>query len=393
MGRRVAIVGTSQTKCVTKRLDVSMPEMAFEAAKAAMDDCEITLKDIDAVIFAIGPETFDGIDCPDKWCADAAGAWNKPYMRIHTGGATGGSGALAAIDHVSSGIFDVAIVVAMQRVGQTPDAQLVLNLTFDPIFGRGSALNLVSTWALDAVDAMEKYKFTEWHMAKISAKNHQNALKNPFAHLKLNVNIDDCLKSPVVCWPLKLLDCCPRSDGACAVIFASEDKATKLTSKPAWVQGYAGVCTYDMQGEIGRDIMGGYGIAARRAYKMAGITKPREEIHVAEPYLPFTSMELVAYHQLGFCEEPTEVRKLAEEGFGEMDGEVPFTPSGGVLCSNPIGATALVRVAEAALQVTGKAAERQVPNVKRALATGEGGAPGPMSASFSNAFVLGVDMP
>jgi len=393
LSRRVAVVGTGQTRFVTKRFDVNMPEMAYEAAKAALDDCEIRPKDVDAVIFAIAPEAFDGVDCPDKWCADAAGAWNKPFMRIHTGGATGGSGALAAVDHISSGVFGVVLVVAIQRVSQTPDAQLVLNLTFDPLFGRGSALNLISSLAIDAVEAMETYRFTEWHLAKISAKNHQNALKNPYAHLKLDVTIDDCLNSSVVCWPLKLLDCCPRSDGACAVVFASEEKATKLSSKPAWVQGYAGLCTQEVQGEIGREQMAGSGLATRRAYKMAGITKPRDEIDVAEAYLPFTSMEVIAYHKLGFCEEPAEAAKLVEKGFGEMAGEVPFTPSGGVLCSNPIGATALVRVAEAALQVMGKAGERQVSDVKRALATGLGGSPGPMSASFTTVFVLGVDKP
>jgi acetyl-CoA C-acetyltransferase len=393
LGRRVAVLATGQTKYVTKRLDVNMPEMVFEAAYAALSECDLSPAHLDAVIFAIAPETFDGVDSPDKWCADAAAAWNKPYMRIHTGGSTGSSGALAAITHIASGIFDIVLVLGIQRVSQTPDAQLVLNLTFDPIFGRGSAMNLISCWASDAVEAMQRYKFSEWHMAKISAKNHQNALNNPFAHVRLDVSIEDCLKSPVVCWPLKLLDCCPRSDGACAVVFASEEKATRLAPKPAWVQGYAGICIQDVQGEIGREQMAGYGLGARRAYKMAGITDPLKEIDVAEPYLPFSSMEVVAYHQLGFCEEPTEAVKLVERGFGEMNGEVPFNPSGGVLCSNPIGATGLVRVAEASLQIMGKAEKRQVPDVRRALATGQGGAPGPMSASFTNAFVLGVDKP
>ena len=96
MARRVAIIGTGQTKYVTKRRDVSFPELAHEAARKALDDAGLTLNDVDAVVFGSGPDAFEGVNCPDKWSAGAVGALNKPFMRFHTGGATGGSTASAA---------------------------------------------------------------------------------------------------------------------------------------------------------------------------------------------------------------------------------------------------------------------------------------------------------
>lgn len=386
-------MGTGQTKYAEKRPDVNIPELAHEATRAALDSCGLAPKDIDAVVFGLAPETFDGVDCPDNWAADAVGALNKPYMRIHTGGATGMSAAIAAIAHIASGMFDTVLVIAQQRVSETPDAQFILNLTFDPIFGRDMALNLIASSAMDAVGLMETYGFTEWHMAKLASKNHRNALNNPYAHVQKDVSVEDCLKSPMMCWPLKLLDCSPRSDGACAVVLTAEEKASKSTRKPAWVLGYGDVCTQRTQGEKIVPKWFGYGESVQRAYKMAGIIDPRKEISVVEAYQPFSYYELISYQQFGFCSEPREAAKLVERGFGEMTGEVPFAPSGGVTCSNPIGATGLVRLAEAALQVMGDAGRRQVGNVRRALATGAGGSPGPVSGSFNNAMVLGMDKP
>jgi acetyl-CoA C-acetyltransferase len=227
-------------------------------------------------------------------------------------------------------------------------------------------------------------------MARISAKDHDNALNNPYAHIRIKVTPEDVLNSRVICWPIKLLDVCPRSDGACAVVFASEEKARKITATPAWVLGAGAVTASSTPGEEVEEA--GFGtIAVKKAYKMAGIDNPRKQIDVVEAYDPFSTMELMYYPSFGFCDDPKEAVKMVEEGFGEMTGEVPFSPSGGVLCSNPIGATALVRVAEAALQVMGKAGDRQVPDVKVALATGAGGSPGPGSATFITATILGKE--
>jgi len=365
-----------------------MPELVHEAAKKALDDAELTLKDIDAVVFGTAPEAFEGVNCPDKWASDGVGALNKPFMRINTGGATGGSAALAGVTHVSSGQFEKVLVVASQRVGQTPNAQQILGLIWDPIFATGLSLNLITTVAMATAALIEDHGLTERHMAKISVKDHMNALNNPYAHVRKAVDIDEVLNSFTLIWPIKLLDCCPSSDGACAIVLAAEEAAKKVTPTPAWVVGTGATSFVSTQGEANVE-RGGVGrIAFEHAYKMAGIDNPREQIDVVECYGPFSTAEISAYVEMGFAATMKEAIKMVEDGFGEMTGEVPFNPSGGVLCANPIGATALVRVAEAALQVMGKAEERQVPDVKIALAQGLGGSPGPGSATFTNCMIL-----
>ncbi|MBP1707325.1 MAG: acetyl-CoA acetyltransferase [Chloroflexi bacterium] len=393
MARRVAIVGTGQFKYKTKHLTVSSPDMYFEVTRRCLDDAGLTAKDIDAVVFGIGPEALDGVVGLDKWCADAAGALNKPLMRINTGGATGGSTALAGLDHVASGMFDVVLVVAGQRMGQaTAHSQYTLSLGFDPIVAKQFSINSLPLFAGDALLCMQKYKFDEYHMARIAVKNHLNALNNPYAHLQIKTTVEEALKAKYLAYPLRLLDLCPSSEGACAIILASEDKARKLAKRPAWINGFNARATIINPGLGGIDSTYSWDWITRGAYKMAGIDNPRRQIQVAEPYIPVSYQEIPAYAAFGFC-KPEEAAKLVEQGFGEMDGEVPFCPSGGTLCSNTIGASGLARVAEAALQVMGKGEARQVSNVKNALAMAGGGifGTGGMTAFFVDVFVLGTE--
>lgn len=393
MARRVAIVATGQTKFKKKKFDYSSPDMYFEVTTRCLEDANLTINDIDAVVFGIGPEALDGINNVDKWCADAVGARNKPIMRINTGGATGGSAALAGIDHVASGLFDVVLVVAGQRMGEsTAHSQYILSLGFDPIIAKPVSINSLPIFSGDALVCMEKYGFNEYHMARIAVKNHLNALNNPYAHVQVNTDMDKALAAKFLAYPLRLLDMCPTSEGACAIIIASEEKAREITRQPAWVKGFTAEATIINPGLGGIDSTYSWDRITQKAYRMAGIDNPRKQIQVAEPYIPVSYQEIPAYAAFGFC-EPDEVTRLVEEGFGEMGGEVPFCPSGGCLCSNTIGASGLVRVAEAAMQVMGKAEARQVPNVKNALAMAGGGifGTGGMTAFFIDVLVLGTE--
>ena len=196
MPRRVAIVATGQFKYKSKHLTVSSPDMYFEVVRSCLEDAELTVNDIDAVVFGAGPEALDGINGLDKWCADAMGALNKPLMRINTGGATGGSTVLAAFDHISSGMFDVVLAVSGQRMGQsTAHSQYILNLGFDPIVAKPFAINSLPLFAADAQICMQKYGFTEYHMARIAVKNHLNGLNNPYAHLQIKTRLEEALKA------------------------------------------------------------------------------------------------------------------------------------------------------------------------------------------------------
>ena len=370
MPRRVAIVGVGLTRCSSWRKDVAYPELVYEATSAALQDTGITPNDVNAVVYGC-MDPFDGVNAPEKWNVDAcaaAGMLNKPYLKISTGGTTGGSTALAGYYHVASGLHDVVLAVASQRVGETLEAQLVLNTAVDPVYERGFGMGAITIAAIQACSHMHAYHSTEEDLALISVRNHENALNNPYAHLRTKFSVKDALGSPMLSWPLRLSDCCPSSDGACAIVFASEEKARKLARQPAWITGAGQITDNYFAGDrYWYEDWDSLAMLARRVYRLAKIDDPMREFDVAELYNAFTIQEILEYEALGFC-EPGKGAEMVRRGVTAMDGQLPVDPSGGVLCTNAIGASGLIRVAEAALQVMGNAGQRQVPNVKKALA-------------------------
>src|SRR3972149_771670 len=239
MPRRVAIVAAAPTRTSSHRTDVTYPELVHEAVSAALEQAGLQAADIEAVAYGC-MDPFDGVFAPERWNADAcagAGAANRPLMKITTGGTTGGSTALAGYYHVASGLFDVVLAVASQRGGGTLGAQLVLNTAVDPVYERWSGVGAITVAALQASRHFSRYGTTEEDLALISVKNYENARRNPYAHLMRMLTVEDALNPRLVSWPLRLSDCCPSSDGACAIIFASEERAKQIAERPAWVMG------------------------------------------------------------------------------------------------------------------------------------------------------------
>jgi acetyl-CoA C-acetyltransferase len=394
MGDRkpVAIIGVGETKFQTRRSDVTYAELAQEAALKAMKDANVTPDEIDAIVYSMAPTEFMGVNDADKWVVDAIGGRNKPFMRIHTGGATGGSAAQAGYFHVASGMYRSVLVVGADKVSETPDAQHVLNLIWDPFFETDFALNTITMTALQAARHMHKYGTTEEQMAMVAVRSWKNAMQNPYAHLKGEISIDDVMNSPRYAWPLKRYDCCPRSSGAAAIVIVNEEMAKEKCSRPAWINGIGAIAnTVYMGDKMGPFADTDHGdwdemaMAAREAYRLAGITDPKRQIDTAEIYAPFSITEMIAEEALGFCKKG-EAGKLHELGYFDMNGELPINPSGGTICTNPIAVTALVRICDAALQVMNKAGRMQVKKVRNAVATGIGG-----SYQFHTAMVLGAD--
>jgi acetyl-CoA C-acetyltransferase len=234
---------------------------------------------------------------------------------------------------------------------------------------------------------MRLYGYTARHWAEIAARNLQNARRNPLAHMHLDISAADVMASPLLAWPIHRYEACPMSEGACAMVLV--DGAMVGDRKAAWIQGSASTSdSYAMGDRIRRpeatlvDLLS-LRLSAQRAYRQAGITDPNKQIRVVELYSAFSSAEAMAYPALGFCaaaDGPAYVEAL------QRDAALPvFNPSGGPQGANPVSATAMVRIAECALQVRGMAGERQVDGVERAVATGQGGA-----TQFSTVCVLGA---
>jgi acetyl-CoA C-acetyltransferase len=375
--RNAAVLGFGQTKYTTSRKDVGAPELVFEAASRALADADMDVNEIDAVVFASAPEVFEGVYEPDRWCVEAFGGVGKLLIRVHTGGATGGSAAIAASRLIGSGLYDKVLVVGLQRTSETADAQAVFTTIFDPVYEQDVQLNVITGIALVASRQMAHFGVTEDHMAAISVKNFDNALSNPYAHLQKKITTEDVKTSRQLASPLRLLHTCPRSDGAAAVVMSSAETARKH-KHAAWIKGFG--CAADVYriGDRIHDETSDFAIprsqqwSADQAYREAGITDPRQQLDVVEVYAPFSNLEIAYYESLRLA-PPGRGIDLVESGATLMSGDIPVVPSGGCMTANPIGATGLVRFGEAANQVMGRAGDHQVDGARTALASACGG--------------------
>ncbi|MGE0502034.1 MAG: hypothetical protein AB7I79_13905 [Rhizobiaceae bacterium] len=371
MGRHVGIVGVGQTHHSRRRTDVSQAGLVREAVDRALADAKLTIEDIDSVIVATGPVLFAAVNQPEKWVADAIGASLKPLVRITSGGGTGLAGALAGYYQISGGFADRVLIVAYDKLSEGA-LQYSISTLYDPFWGREFAVGIMGFSAAYWRARMDVLGHTEEAAAMVAVKNRKNAMKNPHAHVKKEVTVDEVMNSKPLAWPIKLLDVPPISDGAAAIVLSSEKMAAKSTDRPAWIRGMGYFCEADNAPERSLLVSEPLAIAARRIYRAAGITNPRRQFDVVEVQEPYTCFELSYYESLGLC-APGEAAEFMKSGATQMDGDIPVNPSGGCLGANPIGAAGLIRVIEAASQVMGKAGDMQVPGAKMALAQSGGG--------------------
>jgi acetyl-CoA C-acetyltransferase len=371
MGRRVAIVGAGQTYHKSARKDVNGQELIHEAVSRALEDAELAIEEIDGVVIG-NMDHFEGINYVDCWSIDGSGGYLKPVIKLCTGGTTGTTLAIGGYHMVASGMFDRLLVIGWEKNSESDTTGAIVTAT-DPILDRGVMAGALAGLAIEASEYAAAYGATPRDAARVSVRDRRHACNNPYAHLRKEVTIEEVLSSPPISDPLRLLDMCPRTDGACAVVYASEEVAEKICPRPAWVVATANRHSYsrfaDVMGQTG---MLSLTVAAKELWRKTGIREPLKEIDVVELYQPYSWAGLIWIEDLGFCKKG-EGPKLIWDGVTDMGGECPFNPSGGVLSSNPIGATGLIRCAEIAHQIQGKAGARQVPDVQLGLATGFGG--------------------
>ncbi len=368
-----AIVAVGQTDHVARRLDVSIPEMVREAVDRCLSSKDLDLAQLDAVVIG-NMEMFEGINFPELWMASALGAAGKPLFKLNNGGTVGASVAIAAAHLVASGLYEVVLGIGYEKQSEG-ETQSAITTVGDPAWERSVMAGAIGNFGVMASTYVADSGVTAEQAARVAVKARRNACLNPHAHLKLpDITIEEVLASRMLAEPLRLLDMCPSSDGACAVVIASSDRAPRMTVRPAWIAATSTAHDTQFMGDSPKRLarMRSLIAAGGVVYEKAGITDPRAQLDVAEIYEPASYAELAMYENLRFCGWGDGGR-LIDEGVTLMEGELPVNPSGGVLSANPVGATALIRVAEAALQVMGEAGEHQIPRVETALATGYGG--------------------
>jgi acetyl-CoA C-acetyltransferase len=361
-GTRVAVVGAGMTRFM-RRAQETGKELAWEAARAALDSCQLTLADVDAVCLTSAPDAFDGVHMKGEYLSDGAGGFGKPFIRTYVGGGSGVFTAIQGWNKVASGMFDVALLVAEEKMSSTqPHPQGAFLTIFDNILERPLGPNLLWIFALEMNRYMSAYGLDKRDIASVAVKNKRNAAGHPAALLgQADITVDDVLASEVLAWPVQRLDVSPISDGAVAVVVASEDVAKRITDRPVWIEGVG--WNLDTTYWTNRDLVYPEYVenAARMAYDMAGVKEPRKEIHVVEPYDPFDYKEL--HHLEGLLLfDKGKAPEAARDGVLDRDGDLPSCPSGGLLgVGNPIAAAGLMKVAELFWQLRGEAGARQVP--------------------------------
>ena len=392
--RNVGVISVGYTPVfVSKRKDVNIAEMISEAVDAGLRNANMTPDDIEAIAFG-NMQTFEGVNMPHLWATEYCRALDKPYIRISTGGTTGMSTLHSAYYHVASGMHDVVMAVSWEKQSEgdsqvglsgivMPEALAMIQHGMDLFGGKGMGFGgggSTGAAAYQATSYLHHSGASPEHIDRMAALERSNAALNPYAHLRKKTTVEDVQETPFIAWPLRFGHTCPTSDGATVMILASEDKVEKYADAVAWIKG-VGCGTSDpatgnfIEGQITDPaVQMAAKIAADKAFAMAGIKDPTKEIDMAGMYNGFAHQSLMWLEKLGLCSEG-EAHVMLDRGALDIDGELPTNASGGVFSTNAIGASAMNRPAECALQIMRKIeGGHQIPGkVKNAVSHGWGG--------------------
>jgi acetyl-CoA C-acetyltransferase len=368
MRGKVAVIGVGMIP-FGELFEKSLEDMAQEAYINCLESVDkgIEPKEIKAAWFGqwsgggmIGQGALAGTSL-----ATMIGNMEIPITRVENGCPTGSDTFRNACLGVASGVYDVVLALGVEKMRDKPGVESLIAAGG----GGGAILGLHPSWmlgmggpviqALYATRQMHELGYTMEDYARVAIKNHHNGTLCPYAHYRFEVTMERVANSPVVCWPLRLLDCCPQTDGAACAIVCRADLAKKYTDKPVYVLGSnLGMDHANLWDKHSFIEMLATVRAARGAFEMAGV-KP-DDVDFAEVHDCFTNTELMNVEDIGFCGKGDAAR-LLQEGHFNRDGRLPINPSGGLKAhGHPIAATGLGQIFECFWQLREEAGERQV---------------------------------
>jgi acetyl-CoA C-acetyltransferase len=358
---RVAVVGAGLIR-FGELFDQSYEQMArgaFEAVLASVDK-GIDPAAIDFVVVATQRGTLWGQEgIAGNTVPSAIGLNGVACTRVENACPSGSDAFRIGCMAVASGIHDVVLVIGVEKMRDksSDEGLLARAASGHPVFTRGESAPAL--FAPFATRHMHEFGTTREMLAAVAVKNHHNGALDPYAHFQNEVTVEEVLASPPVCHPLHLLDCCPQTDGAAAVLLVSAERAAEFTDRPVYVAGF-GVATdhpwmHEKSSYVG---IRATTLAAERAYRMAGLGPT--DIDVAEVHDCFTITEILDIEDLGFVEKG-KGGVAALEGHTAIGGRIPVNTSGGLLAKgHPIGATGVAQLTECWWQLRGEAGDRQV---------------------------------
>jgi len=378
--RDVYVVGAGMTK-FGRAGDWTLIDVLEYAALQALKDADLDTG-IDSVFVAnMGAGILNHLSGVGSAMVDRLCLFPASAETIENGPASGGSAVKIGAMAVGSGAVDTALVIGGEVMRSVtgweatdfvatlshPEAEYVYGVTLPALAGMFARLY------------MEKYGVTSEHLAMVAIKNHENAMKNPNAHIQQTVSMEGLLhrpeavvNNPFVAEPLRMFDCCPVSDGAAAVVLCSKEIAEKSGKPMVKVAGFGQATdTHAVQERKDPTDLTAVRLAAGQAFDMAGLEPG--DVDVAELHDAFTILEIAESEEAGFFEKGTGHIAL-EKGETKPDGKLPINVSGGLKArGHPVGATGVAQVVEIAWQLGGRAGERQLDNPRVGFTCNFGG--------------------
>lgn len=372
--KRVGIIGVGITN-FGEYWEKGLRDLIVEAGTKAILDAKVEGDNIDAgYVGSMTPGLFIGQEHIGALVADYVGLTGVPVTRVEAACSSGGLALRQAYLSIKSGEHDIVVAGGVEKMTDVSigHATVALSGAGDQEWEAFHGATFPSLYALITRRHMKLYGTKEEQLARVSVKNHHNAMNNPTAQFHTKITIKDVMNSAPVATPLKLLDCSPISDGAAVVIIASEDKCKKMEVDPVWITG-SGQASDTLALHDRKYMHKSMATvkAAETAYRMAG--KKHTDIEFAEVHDCFTIAEILAIEGLGFCDFG-EGGKFTEKGETSMKGSIPVNTSGGLKAKgHPVGATGIAQAVEAVLQLRGDAGKRQIKDARCGLTHNVGG--------------------
>jgi acetyl-CoA acetyltransferase len=354
--RDVAIVGAGMTR-FTKQAALGHEGLAVAAARAALGDAGVAASSVGAAFAA----TMGGGPAIGQRALRHLGMAGIPIVNVENACASSSSALVEATAWIRAGMCDVALAMGVEIVSvQAGPLDVPDTGTGQWIFDTG--LNLPAWYALKASRHMAEHGLTREQLAGVAVKSRRLAVDNPLAHFRTPVTLDEVLGSVTIADPLTLFQCCPKTDGASAVVVCSADFASSRVLEPVWLRGLALVSGRPVFSDR-TDTEDATQRAALPAYEQAGVDPA--DVDVAECHDAFTIGEVLATEALGFC-PPGDGGAWIAAGATSPGGTGPvMNPSGGMLSrGHPIAASGLAQVAEVVGQLRGTCGSRQVSDAR-----------------------------
>ena len=386
---KVAIIGMGCTK-FGERWDYGIEDLIIESAYEAYADAGVKPSDIEAVFYANG---FQG-GVGGSAVADALKLSGIPILHNENFCPSGHVALIEACLAVASGAFDVVMAIGAEKLKDTGYPGLGT--------GRGTSPVLEARRTAPSSFAMIANRYFEDHgisyedgkrlLAKIAVKNHANGMLSPKAHFHKEITVEEVMKAPIIATPYGLYDCCGNSDGSACCIITRSDLAKNYRDDPIYIKGFGiamdPVLPHNRPG-FAWDSFPSLCISSQKAYEMAGITNPREQIDVAEVHDCFTGTELCIYEDFQFSPRGGAPEDI-ENGFFERTGGLPVNVDGGLKCfGHPTGASGIRMTYEIYKQLQHRTDNpaRQLADPKVGLSHTFGGPP-----QLSAVLILGKEM-